>query len=152
MSELRFYHLQNQSLEQALPALLSKAYSNGHKIVVRCASEQSVAKLNDLLWTYHPDSFLPHGSAKDGHADKQPIWVTAGNDNPNDADVVILTEGAIEEDFSGYNLSCQIFDGRDDSAVQNARALWKEHKDNDALKLTYWQQNERGGWDKKSES
>ena len=89
MSEIRFYHLQTQSLEQALPGLLAKAITTGKRIIVRGTDEARLKKLNDSLWTYDAQSFLPHGTKKDGFTADQPIYLTADNDNPNNAGVLI---------------------------------------------------------------
>jgi len=147
MTEIRFYHLQTQPMEQALPQILAKALSGGHRILVRTASERDTERLNEHLWTYRPESFLPHGSAKDGFAEDQPVFLTALDENPNKAGVLVLTGGA-SADVSGFTLCCELFDGRDEAAVKTAREKWKIYKDS-GHDLTYWQQNEKGGWDKK---
>ena len=67
MSEIGFYHLLTTPLERALPRLLERACSQGHRIVIRAASSERVEHLNALLWTYDEVSFLPHGSARDGN-------------------------------------------------------------------------------------
>tara|TARA_B100001989_G_scaffold251197_1_gene229866 strand:+ start:857 stop:1306 length:450 start_codon:yes stop_codon:yes gene_type:complete len=149
MTEIRFYHLLRQSEQQVLPFLLSKALSRGHKIIVKCANDKGKEKLNEFLWTYNPDSFLPHGSAKDGHAEQQPIWLTAEDDNPNGADVLILSQGALSEKLGDFTLCCEMLDGHNDVAVQDARKRWKTYKDQ-GFDVTYWQQNDQGVWEKKA--
>lgn len=146
--EIRFYHLQSQAAEQAVPALLARAYEGGKRIVLRLADEGQVQRFNDLLWTYNPNAFLPHGSAKEGQAEEQPIWLTAGNDNPNNADTLISL--SLDEDLpqEGFALVCLVFDGRNEAALTAARAKWKTLKDSGA-DLTYWQQGPQGGWEKK---
>ena len=77
MSRVDFYHLQSQTLENVLPKLLEKAYETGKSVLVRVGNEERVEFLNALLWTYNDQSFLPHGSKKDGNAELQPtipIW------------------------------------------------------------------------------
>lgn len=147
MSEIRFYHLERQNIDQALPALVSKAYDNGHRIIIKANDEKQLQRINDLLWTFHPNSFLPHGSNKEGFEEDQPIFLTCDNDNPNSADVLILTDGADHEKLTEFALICEMFDGRDQSALQSARTRWKKYKDQN-FDLTYWQQTERG-WEKK---
>jgi DNA polymerase-3 subunit chi len=147
MTEIRFYHLSSKTLEQALPELLTKALSAGHKIIVRAADNRQVENLNELLWTYQPDSFLPHGGAKDGFAARQPVWLTAGDDNPNGANVLVLAGGA--GDPSGYTLCCDMFDGQDEQALAAARARWQACKES-GHDVTYWQQGDQGGWEKKA--
>ena len=58
MTEVRFYHLQRQRLEEVLPALLEKARERGHRIVVQAGAPERVKALDALLWTYRPESFL----------------------------------------------------------------------------------------------
>src|SRR5579871_5131862 len=58
MTEIRFYHLQRQRLEDALPALLEKGRERGYRIVVQAATPERVRALDALLWTYRPESFL----------------------------------------------------------------------------------------------
>ncbi len=73
MTAIQFYHLTATPLERALPKLLEKAYGGGFKILLVAESDERVEQLNHLLWTYAQLSFLPHGSAKDGNVEKQPI-------------------------------------------------------------------------------
>lgn len=148
MSEIRFYHLEQQTLEQVLPALLGKALEGGHRIIVKTGDQHTAERLNDYLWTYNPNSFLPHGSKKDGNAQHQPIWLTSEDENPNNANVLILTTGATSENVSDYKLCCELFDGRDHEAVSAARARWKSYQEAEH-DLTYWQQGQNG-WEKKA--
>jgi DNA polymerase-3 subunit chi len=148
MSDYRFYHLQTKTLDQALPELLTKALSLGHRIVVRTADKAATERLNEQLWTYRPDSFLPHGSAKDGQADRQPIYLTENDDNPNQAALLVLTHGEPAEDADAYALCCDIFDGSDETALSKARNRWKLVKEA-GHEVTYWQQTEKG-WEKKA--
>lgn len=150
MTEIRYYHLQRTPLEQALPQLLEKCLERDWRALVMARSTERVERLADQLWTYNDRAFLPHGSAADGHAEAQPIWLTDVEENPNGAAVLFLTDGAEAASFAGYDLVCRLFDGRDETAVEDARAAWKREKEA-GLKLTYWQQTGRG-WEKKSET
>ena len=67
MSEVRFYHLERQTLDQVLPQLLTKALEQGHKIIVKTSNAQETERLNSHLWTWNPNSFIPHGSEKDSY-------------------------------------------------------------------------------------
>jgi len=147
LTEIRFYHLLRQPLDEALPALLEKARERGHRIVVQAGSEERVKALDGLLWTYKPETFLAHGSARSGAAEDQPIWLTCMEERPNSADVLILIDGA-GADPTPYALCCELFDGSDDEAVAGARQRWTEYKAAGHA-ITYWQQGERG-WEKRA--
>ena len=149
MADIRFYHLTRKTAEQALPDLVRAAYSRGHKILVRGSDEPEIARLNDFLWVHNPDSFLPHGSAKDGNADKQPIFLTSGNDNPAGAEVLMLMPGAATDNIDTFTMCCQLLNGHDEAQIAGARTLWKTWKEAGHA-ITYWQQSEQGKWEQKA--
>lgn len=150
MTEVRFYHLQRSALERALPQLLEKTLERDWRAVVIAGSAERVEALNGQLWTYTNDSFLPHGTRREGHPELQPVWLTDADENPNSATVLFLVDGADSERIDGYDLVCDLFDGRDGTAVEQARTRWRTRKDA-GHKLTYWQQDETGRWAVKAE-
>lgn len=149
MTEIRFYHLQKQTLDQALPLILEKAYASGQPILVKLESASEVERMNTHLWSYAPHTFLPHGSAKNGNADKQPIWLTDKDTNDNNAKILILTQGKTEENVDTYNLVCEMLNGHDENAISAARIRWKEYT-SAGHDVTYWYQSESGKWEKKA--
>lgn len=151
MSEIRFYHLQRASLEDALPRMLEIAYGRGDRAVVMAGSSDRVEALAAHLWTYRPDSFLPHGTAKDGAAAEQPIYLTAEAERPNGAKLLFLCDGATRGDVGEFTTVCEMFDGNDESAVAAARERWKVYKEA-GHKLVYFQQSPAGKWEEKARS
>lgn len=149
MTDIRFYHLTTQTIDQALPAILAKALSGGHRVLVKLADETQVDQINDVLWTYRADSFLPHGTAKEGYGDQQPIWITAGDDHPNQANVLVMGARVFEDNVSAFDMVCAFLPGHDDENIQHARQRWKDYTAS-GHQITYWQQTDTGGWQKKS--
>lgn len=149
MGEARFYHLQRSTLESALPKLLAKTLERGWRAVVLAGSPERVAALNQHLWTFDPGSFLPHGAAEDGFADRQPIWLTCTDENPNGAQVLMLADGMTSDHLASFEVVCDIFDGRDEEATAAARRRWTACKSLN-LSRSYWQESERGGWERKA--
>ena len=149
MTEISFYHLLHTPLERALPKLIEKVLESGARAVIRTGSTERAEALNGALWTFDQDSFVPHGTALDGNAPLQPVWITPHEENPNGADILVLTDGAESAEVANYRRCLEMFDGRDEAAVADARRRWKSYKDA-AHELTYWQQTEGGGWEKKA--
>lgn len=149
MTEISFYHLIHTPLERALPKLVEKVLESGARAVIRTGSAERAEALSSVLWTYDQDSFVPHGTARDGNAAQQPIWITPDEENPNGADILVLTDGAVSAGIGSYRRCLEMFDGRDETAVAEARQRWTGYKSTDH-ELTYWQQTERGGWEKKA--
>lgn len=147
MAEVNFYHLTRSALDEVLPELLEKTLARGWRAVVLAGSTERVEALNQQLWTYRGDSFLPHGSAKDGRAAEQPVWLTQLDERPNAAEVLFLLDGMVTAQPEIYQRVCEIFSDADAEAVTAARARWKDYQAAGHA-LSYWQQGERG-WEKK---
>ena len=150
MTEILFYHLQHQPLERVLPTLLEKSLERGWRVVVQTASEERAEALDAHLWTFREDSFLPHGTWREGDAREQPILLTLHDDNPNGARVRFLIDGApLPADVAAYDRIVLICNGEDPDAVDAARARCSEAKQN-GFAVTYWQPDERGRWQRKA--
>jgi DNA polymerase-3 subunit chi len=148
-TEVYFYHLERRTLSDVLPTLLERSLERGWRAAVQAASEERVEALSSLLWTYSEESFLPHGTARDGQPDMHPVFLTTGEDNPNDAQVRFLVDGAKLGDASSYARVVFIFDGGDTDAVARAREEWQAAKARGHA-VSYWQQDETGRWQQKA--
>ena len=150
MVEIRFYHLTRSPVEQTLPGLLATALSRGWKVVVQGGSDARLAYLDTHLWTTPDDSFLPHGL--EGEGSDQPVWLTSTAQNPNNADLLMLIDGARAkpERMAGFNLVALFFDGGDQHAVAQAREDWQAVVAA-GLPAVYWAQ-EDGKWAQKARS
>lgn len=144
-----FYHLLHQTIDSALPVLLEKSLAKSWRVIVRSDDPARISKLNEILWTYKEDSFLPHNSFEGSHKENQPIYLTIYNENPNQAHVCFVIDGALPYEQDQFKRIVYIFDGKNEDRVHAARALWKELKNQDH-DLTYWQQSQHGGWEKKA--
>jgi len=147
VSEVRFHHLEQRRVDQALPRLLERALEEGRRVVVRASSDEMVAALNERLWTYDDASFLPHGAAGDGDPMTQPIFLTSEAENPNAATMLVRLSGveAAEAD-DAFDLVVLLFDGRDEAALEHARGEWRRLKDHGRT-ISYWRESDEGGWE-----
>lgn len=55
--------------------LLEKAYLKGHKVFVLCANEKDAQLLDELLWTFKEESFIPHNLQGEGPEPPPPIQI-----------------------------------------------------------------------------
>jgi DNA polymerase-3 subunit chi len=148
-TEVLFYHLEQQTLEKVLPTLVEKTLERGWRAVVQAGSQERLAAIDLALWTYKEDSFLAHGTAKEGYAAEQPVYLTTTGETPNGAGVRFLVDGAEAESFTGFVRIVYLFDGNDTDAVKVARGQWTVAK-NAGCPVTYWQQSPTGKWERKA--
>jgi DNA polymerase III subunit chi len=148
VTEVRFYHLEQRRVDQALPPLLERALEEGRRILVRASSDEMVAALNERLWTYDDSSFLPHGAAGDGDPMDQPIFLTGEVENRNAATTLVRLSGAeVGAADDAFDLVVLLFDGRDEAALAQARGEWRRLKD-EGRALSYWRESDEGGWER----
>lgn len=150
MAEILFYHLQRQPLEAVLPTLLLKTLERGWRAVVQVVTQERMAALDDHLWTFTEESFLPHGTDRESRSADHPVLLTQSNENSNTANVRFLVEGApLPQDVAAYERLVVLFDGNDDEALRSARDQWRSVKEG-GHEATYWQQDDDGRWQRKA--
>jgi DNA polymerase III subunit chi len=151
VTEIWFYHLERTSVEDTLPPLLEKCVERGWRAIVRSASPARLDAVDTLLWTYRPNSWLPHGkSVGDVNDDaRQPILLVhplvADSQVDLAGEALFLLDGADWEGVTGVARIFVIFDGRDEEALTRARADWRAAKET-GFDCAYWRQSEDGKW------
>jgi DNA polymerase-3 subunit chi len=112
---------------------------------VQAGSDERAEALADQLWSQDKEGFLPHGTKADGFPDLQPVWITATDENPNNANVRFYVDGAAVGDVAGLTRAVIMFDGNDTDALDAARAEWKRFRAN-GHEVSFWQQDDQGRW------
>jgi len=146
MTEFRFHHLARATLDQALPRILEEALAGGESAIVEAPDTSLLEALDERLWTYADDSFLPHGLARDGDPAGQPVLLTSARDNPNGATLRVLVGGAQPLPIPPEPVVILLFDGRDEGQLAAARAQWTALKTAGEA-ISYWREGQ-GGWEK----
>ena len=146
MTEVWFYHLEQTPLERALPELLEKTLARGWRALVRTGDLARLEPLDETLWTYRDESFLPHGRADGPEPERQPVLLTTELENPNGAHALFLIDDAEPGELESFARCVLMFDGRSEAELASARARWAAFR-RAGLTLSYWKQ-EPGGWKK----
>jgi DNA polymerase III subunit chi len=150
MTEILFYQLNGQKLEQVLPPLVQRSLERGWRVAVQASSDERVEALDAHLWTWRDDAFLPHGTWREAEAAEQPVLLTVNAENPNGAVVRFLVDGAaVPADAAAYQRLVLLFDGDDPEALETARTRWANAK-NEGFDVTYWRTDENGRWQRQA--
>lgn len=147
MVEIAFYQLQKISLNKALAKLLEKTLEAGNRALVLAHSKTQIDVLNEALWDYEDDAWLPHGSIDDFSPEKQPILLSTSLELVNGANFLFLTNGVNTERVNEFDRCFDLFDGGEASEIESARSRWSSHKKK-GQSLAYWQETKSGGWEK----
>lgn len=151
MAEVRFYALQRRALAEALAEQLEVVLASGEKAFVQVGQAERVDALDQALWTFQDESFLPHGVSGGADAARQPVLVGAGEANGNAATVRAFVDGADPSAAfaapAGYLRLIVMFDDRDDDSKAAARKHWAVAKATGHA-LSFWREGDEGGWRK----
>ena len=146
MAEIGFYHLTRTALPEALARLLDRTLQAGQRALVLCPDAARLKVLDAALWACPEPPWLPHGSAADGDADLQPVWLSTEPEPANGARFLFLVDGADTTRGGEYDRVFDLFDGTDPEKVAAARDRWRLARDGGHT-LAYWKQGPRG-WEK----
>jgi DNA polymerase-3 subunit chi len=145
--EFWFYHVESQPLQAVLPLLLEKTLERGWRACVRFSTAERLEAIDSALWTYRDDSLLPHGTARDGHAARQPVFLTLDAANPNSAEALFLLETVTESEPARFARIIRLFGNAEEEAKALARTEWKMAKAA-GFEVSYWRQDAAGTWKK----
>jgi len=138
-----FYHLTRSPLDRVLPRIAQRLHDDGERLLLLSGDADQRRHLDMLLWTYAPDSFLPHAEAGAGDDSLQSVLIAPEPTDANAARHVAIVDGRWRDDALTFDRAFHFF-GEDHIAA--ARAAWKGLADRDDVERRYWRQGD-GGWE-----
>lgn len=140
--QVDFYQLSSTPIERVLPRIAERVLEGGGRLLVVTADEPQAVALDRALWTYAPESFLPHARAGSGGEAEQPVLIAAACDAPNAARNIALVDGVWRDAALSFDRAFHFFD---DSTLEDARTTWRALRVRDGVAPRYWRQ-EDGRW------
>jgi DNA polymerase-3 subunit chi len=137
-----FYHLTAAPLERVLPSICEKVLGNGERLLLVAGADQ-LARLDELLWTYAKDSFLPHARREAPNPQVQPILLSDTPEPLNAATNIVLADGRWREEALTFGRTFLLFDS---GGVADARTTWRTVSKTAGVEARYWKQDEQGRW------
>jgi DNA polymerase-3 subunit chi len=142
--QVDFYHLTLHPLDRVLPRIAERVVDGGGRLLVVAESLDQRAALDRLLWTYAPDSFLPHAQAEGEGDAAQPILIAEQPVAANTARNIAIADGLWREEALEFDRAFHFFD---EDRIGAARVAWKALADRPGIERRYWKQNENGRWE-----
>lgn len=129
MTKIDFYLLDNKdekSKSGFACRLTQKVYSQGYKVFIYADNQSLINKMDNLLWTFQPGSFLPHGTNENTNND--PIVI--GKTQPPETihDVLINLAGTSPDFFSSFDRVAEIVGGSESEKLE-ARERYRFYRD-----------------------
>lgn len=106
--------------------LVDKAWQQGDRVCVLCDTEEQAVELDDLLWNFTPEAFIPHSIAKAATTPcTDPVGILLYPPAAVDWDTVIVLSSTLPEDADQYRRLALV--AHNDPAVLNqARRHYKQ--------------------------
>ena len=145
--DIGFYHCTRAPAAEVAVRLSAKVLESGQRLLV-VGERPRLEALDKALWTLVPDSFLPHALAGAEFDADQPILLAETAEPVNGAKLLLSLEAGVPGAMDGFERVLNLFEDGS-PAHERARLDWKALGSRDGLTRSYWQQNERGGWEKR---
>ncbi|WP_419808224.1 DNA polymerase III subunit chi [Sphingomonas sp.] len=142
--QVDFYHLTRQPLDRVLPQIAEKVLAGGGRLLIIVGDDAERARLDRQLWTFTPDSFLPHAPLGAGADAAQPILLADDIDAANGARNVALADGIWRDGALDFDRAFYFFD---DERITKARAAWRTLAGREGVQPRYWKHNDQGRWE-----
>ena len=143
--QVDFYHLTAAPVDRVLPQIADKVVSSGARLLIVAAGADQRAHLDRLLWTYQPDSFLPHAQAGMADDAAQPVLIAERPEPTNGARNVAIVDGTWRDAALAFDRAFHLF-GEDH--ITAARAAWRALAGRPDVERRYWRQSDSGRWER----
>lgn len=130
MPKIDFYLLQESNPNARFDfacRLVEKIYKQKHRIFIYVANEKDAYDIDERLWTYREDSFLPHHIQGEGPNPPPPIQIGFGETPPNERDILLNLSDTIPEFFTRFSRVLEIV-ANEANAKEISRKLYREYR------------------------
>ena len=114
--------------DKALALTVEKFYNLGSKIIILTSSKERGENLDEYLWTFKQQSFIPHIYSEE-IVNEEPVVITVAEKNLNGASVLILDTPSSHDFMREFDWVIDFVDRSSDQALRESRARFKEYKE-----------------------
>ncbi len=136
-----FYQLGDLTVEQVLPRICERVLGEGGRMLV-VAPPPLLKLLDERLWTYAAESFLPHGPSTGDRAAEQPVLLSPDVSAANGATNVAIADGEWRSEALGFARTFYFFGAE---RLDDARSAWRSLAGQEGAERRYWR-HEQGRW------
>ena len=115
MTQIIFYSSAPLQVENTLFALIEKSIEKGYKSLLLFLDKEKCSMIDEKLWTYKQNSFLPHLSEDEEISNEVdiPIYLSTKNENPYEAELLFSIDGFLPDNINNFERVIIIIDTND---------------------------------------
>lgn len=131
MTLVDFYVLSADNVEAQhhfVCRLTEKAVKHGNRVMIAARDKEESEQLDEKLWTYRPESFVPHALGHEKElSSTTPVVIQYGEDNPEHHDLLINLCMSVPEQFSRFKRLAEIVI-QDENSLKASRESYAFYK------------------------
>lgn len=151
MTQIIFYSTAPLQVEKTLFALLEKSLEKGNKSLLLFKEKEKCLSINEQLWTYKQNSFLPHISEDDQIYDNidVPVYLSTKNENPFKAELLFSIDGFLPDNIDHFERVIIIIDVNDELLNEKYKNYYLDIKQN-FEDIVFYKSDDNGKWIEKN--
>lgn len=108
--------------------VLEKAYRQGHQVFVYCSHLSEAEHLDELLWTYKADSFVPHHLQGEGPEPAPPIQIGYAEEPRGFHDILLNLASTVPAFYNRFKRVIEIVPAEDEQAKTQSRDHFRSYR------------------------
>ena len=151
MTQIIFYSTAPLHVEKTLFALLEKSLEKGNKSLLLFKDKEKCLSINEQLWTYKQNSFLPHISEDDQIYDNIdiPVYLSTKNENPFKAELLFSIDGFLPDNIDHFERVIIIIDVNDELLNEKYKNYYLDINKN-FEDIVFYKSDDNGKWIEKN--
>lgn len=151
MTQIIFYNTAPLQVEKTLFALLEKSLEKGNKSLLLFKDKEKCLSINEQLWTYKQNSFLPHISEDDQIYDNidVPVYLSTKNENPFKAELLFSIDGFLPDNIDHFERVIIIIDVNDELLNEKYKNYYLDINKN-FEDIVFYKSDDNGKWIEKN--
>ena len=110
-------------------------FGHGKRVNIFIANEKDANFIDQLLWTFRQDSFIPH--ARSESAEDEPVVIYSKPDIDRSADALILFDPINRDKINGHEIIIDFAEVYDKERLQASRQRYKEFRDDEKFEVEF---------------
>ncbi len=151
MTQIIFYSTAPLQVEKTLFALLEKSLEKGNRSLLLFKDKEKCLSVNEQLWTYKQNSFLPHISEDDQIYDNidVPVYLSTKNENPFKAELLFSIDGFLPDNIDHFERVIIIIDVNDELLNEKYKNYYLDINKN-FEDIVFYKSDDNGKWIEKN--
>jgi len=116
--------------------LLEKAWRHGHRVYVYCGDKQQAEALDELLWTFKDDSFIPHNLQGEGPEPPPAVQIGHSQEPRGYNDILMNLADSIPSFYTRFKRVIELV-SNDEAEKEQSRDHFRQYRSNQCEMRTH---------------